>query len=160
MFPTFRERTANSSHVVAGGVVHSAHQRLPPPAPAILLGNGLAGRGAQGRAVRASQVEQHVQQNGVMVEPAGQIVADVRIVRIAAGGEFGQRQMLAYQQRDPADDVAVESHAFHDNGRVPRAFRRMVGHSRPLADVVQYAGEQQRLVMPVVVPSAAGRLAA
>ena len=80
-----------------------------------------------------------------MVEPAGQIIADVGIIGIAACGELRQCQMLAYQQRDPADDVAVESHAFHDHGRMPSAFRRMVGHPRSFADVMQDAAEQQRL---------------
>ena len=95
-------------------------------------------------AVGAGQVEQHVEQHGIMVEPAGQIIADVGIIGIAACGELRQCQMLAYQQRDPADDVAVESHAFHDHGRMPSAFRRMVGHPRSFADVMQDAGEQQR----------------
>lgn len=88
-------------------------------------------------AVGAGQVEQHVEQRGIMVEPAGQIIADVGIIGIAACGELRQCQMLAYQQRDPADDVAVESHAFHDHGRMPSAFRRMVGHPRSFADVMQ-----------------------
>ena len=58
------------SHVVSGGVVHGAHQRFTPFAPPVLFGDGLAGRGPQRGAVGAGQVEQHVEQHGIMVEPA------------------------------------------------------------------------------------------
>lgn len=92
-----------------------------------------------------------------MVEPAGQIicrplgslglrpVANSDNVRCSRTSSVTQRTMSA-----------VESHAFHDHGRMPSAFRRMVGHPRSFADVMQDAGEQQRLVMPVVVPPTAG----
>lgn len=35
------------SHVIAGGVVHGSDEGFAPFAPAVLFGNGLAGRGAQ-----------------------------------------------------------------------------------------------------------------
>ena len=36
-----------ASHVIAGGVVHGSDEGFAPFAPAVLFGNGLAGRGTQ-----------------------------------------------------------------------------------------------------------------
>ena len=132
------------SHVVSGGVVHGAHQRFTPFAPPVLFGDGLAGPWPPTRSRRRGSGRTACRAARDYGRAGRQIIADVGIIGIAACGELRQCQMLAYQQRDPADDVAVESHAFHDHGRMPSAFRRMVGHPRSFADVMQDAGEQQR----------------
>ena len=78
--------------------------------PAVLLGNRLAGGGAQRRAVRPRQVEQHVQQHRVVLNTPSKLAANRGILRILARSELRERQMLAHQQRRLGDHLVIEAH--------------------------------------------------
>ena len=86
-----------------------------------------------------------------MIKTRGQFVANIRIIRILTSRKLRQRKMLAYQQRDPPNNVTVKTHTFQHRGRMTGTLRSMIGNPRTLADIVQNTSQQQRLIMPIII---------
>ena len=126
---------------LTGGAVHGTHQTFAPMAPPVSLGYLLTGRSPERRPVGAGQVIQHVQQHRITVHATGERLPHGRIVRVLAGRELRERQMLPHQDAHPSRDVRVESHALHDHRGVTGTLCRMIGHERTFADIMQQAGQ-------------------
>ena len=126
---------------LTGGAVHGTHQTFAPMAPPVPLGYLLTGRSPERRPVGAGQVIQHVQQHRITVHATGERLPHGRIVRVLAGRELRERQMLPHQDAHPSRDVRVESHALHDHRGVTGALCRVIGRERTFADIMQQSGQ-------------------